>query len=60
MSPTPQGVIAVGVILPTFSTFAVVLRIYVRRMKDAHLQGDDWTILLALVCMNNGHELQGK
>lgn len=49
MSPTPQGVIAVAVILPCFGTIAVALRFYVRKMKGLQLQNDDWTILVAMV-----------
>ena len=49
MSPTPQGVIAVAVILPSFASIAVALRFYVRRKKKTQLQSDDWTILVALV-----------
>lgn len=49
MSPTPQGVIAVAVILPSFATVAVVLRFYVHRMKKLPLKSDAWTILAALV-----------
>ena len=51
MSPTPQGVIVVAVILPTFATLAVVARLYARRDKKAGIKSDDWTIMLALVCV---------
>ena len=53
MSPTPRGVIAVAVILPTSATFAVIARLYARRAKKAGIKSDDWTILLALVCVQN-------
>ena len=49
MSPTPQGVIAVAVLLPSFGTIAVALRFYVRKVKGAQVQSDDWTILVGLV-----------
>ena len=57
MSPTPQGMIAVAVILPVFATLAVVARISVRRMKGTRLFSDDWTILVALVRPMNGASL---
>ena len=53
MSPTPQGVIAVAVILPAFAACAVVGRFSARRMKRVRLQSDDWTIALALVWRSN-------
>ncbi|KAL2036478.1 hypothetical protein N7G274_010813 [Stereocaulon virgatum] len=49
MSPTPQEVIAVAVILPCFGTIAVALRFYTRSIYRAGLKSDDWTILIALV-----------
>ena len=49
MSPTPQGVIAVAIILPSFATVAVVMRFYVHRTKRLPLQSDVWTILVAMV-----------
>ena len=49
MSPTPQEVIAVAVILPCSGTIAVALRFYARRIYRAGLKSDDWTILIALV-----------
>ena len=51
MSPTPKGVIAVAIILPIFATFAVIARLYARRTKKAGIKSDDWTIILALVCV---------
>lgn len=51
MSPSPQGVIAVAVVLPTFATFAVVARIWARRAKKISIKSDDWTIILGLVCV---------
>ena len=49
MSPTPQQVVAVAVVLSCLSTIAVALRFYVRKMKKIQLKSDDWTILVALV-----------
>ena len=61
MSPTPQGVIAVATVLPMFATFAVIARLYARRAKKAGIKSDDWTIILALVCVRiraiNSHTL---
>lgn len=49
MSPSPQGVVAVGVVLSCLPTIAVMLRIYVRHMKKTRLGSDDWSILAATV-----------
>lgn len=51
MSPTPQGVIIVAIILPMFATIAVIARLYARRAKKSGIKSDDWTITLALVCV---------
>ena len=45
---TPPSVIAVGVLLPGLATFAVSLRLYLRRLNAVGLGVDDWLILLSL------------
>ncbi len=52
MSPTPNGVVAVAVMLTSLSTVAVGTRFFVRLTKRIQLKSDDWTILVALVGRN--------
>ena len=49
MSPSPQGVVAVAVILPVFSMIAVIARFHVRKIKSTKLGSDDWSMLIAMV-----------
>lgn len=50
MSPNPQAVYAVAIVLPACGTIAVALRFYVRKItRKVGLKSDDWTIFVALI-----------
>lgn len=42
---------AVVAVLAFLATMAVMLRFIIRRREQGSLQGDDWLILVALVCV---------
>lgn len=44
-----NGLIAMCVIFSIFSTAAVVLRFYARKLKDLRFQVDDWLSAVSLV-----------
>ena len=58
MSPTPQTMTAVAVVLSILATVAVVGRFYARHLKDVGIKSDDWTVLLALVSQRNTEKVK--